>query len=65
VRERTEKMLVHAFGQKTPYAGETTGETTSHPTKLSKNDSQVIGYSHATKLSKYDSQVAGYQHELS
>src|SRR5450759_5515528 len=28
---------------------ETTGETTSHLTRLSKNDSQVIGYSHPTK----------------
>jgi len=26
--------------------GKTTGETTSHLTRLSKNDSQVIGYSH-------------------
>jgi hypothetical protein len=40
--------------------GVTTGETTSHLTRLSKNDSQVIGYSHSTKLSKDDSQVAGY-----
>src|SRR5450759_1758380 len=41
----------------------TTGKTTSHLTRLSDNDSQVIGYSHSTKLSKNDSQVAGYQGE--
>ncbi len=41
----------------------TTDKTTSHLTRLSKNDSRVIGYSHSTKLSKYDSQVAGYQDE--
>jgi hypothetical protein len=36
----------------------TTGETTSHLTRLSKNDSQVIGYSHSTKPTSW--QVAGY-----
>ena len=36
------------------------GGTTSHLTRLSKNDSQVIGYSHSTRLSKDDNQVAGY-----
>ncbi|MBI5437605.1 MAG: translational GTPase TypA [Nitrosomonadales bacterium] len=36
-----------------------TGET-SHLTRLSKNDSQVIGYSHSTRPSKNDGQVAGY-----
>ena len=38
----------------------TTGETTSHLTRLSKNDSQVIGYSHPTRLPKDASQVVGY-----
>ena len=38
----------------------TTGETTSHLTRLSRNDSQVIGYSHSTRPSKDDDQVAGY-----
>ena len=36
----------------------TTGETTSHLTRLSQNDSQVIGYSHSTKAAS--GQVAGY-----
>jgi len=44
-----------------PTPDETTGETTSHLTRLPKNDSQVIGYSHSTRLSKHDNQVAGYQ----
>jgi hypothetical protein len=39
--------------------------TTSHLTRLSNDDSQVIGYSHSTKLSENDSQVAGYQDERS
>ncbi|MBI5627162.1 MAG: tRNA (cytidine(34)-2'-O)-methyltransferase [Nitrosomonadales bacterium] len=39
-----------------PYG--TTGETTSHLTRLSKNDNQVIGYSHSTKPAS--GQVAGY-----
>ncbi|TAN74317.1 MAG: tetraacyldisaccharide 4'-kinase [Gallionella sp.] len=39
-------------------SSETTGETTSHLTRLSKNDSQVIGYSHSTKHASV--QVAGY-----
>jgi 23S rRNA-/tRNA-specific pseudouridylate synthase len=47
----------------------TTGETTSHLTRLSKNDSQVIGYSHSTdetpshstRLSKNYNKVAGYR----
>jgi PAS domain S-box-containing protein len=42
----------------------TTGETTSHSTRLSKDDSQVAGYgettSHSTRLSKDGSQVVGY-----
>ncbi|MDD5385191.1 MAG: hypothetical protein PHG89_09985 [Gallionella sp.] len=38
----------------------TTGETTSHLTKLVKNISKVIGYSHLTRLPKDDSQVIGY-----
>ncbi len=41
---------------------ETTGETTSHLTRLPKNDSQVIGYSHLTRLPKNDSQVMGCSH---
>jgi VCBS repeat-containing protein len=43
----------------------TTDMTTSHLTRLSNDDSQVIGYSHSTKLSENDSQVAGYQDERS
>jgi hypothetical protein len=47
---------------------ETTGETTSHLTKL-QTAQQVIGYSHSTdgtpshstRLSKNDNQVAGYK----
>jgi len=35
--------------------------TTSHLTRLSKNNSQVIGYSHSTRLPKDGSQVAGYK----
>ena len=35
-----------------PRLDETTDGTTSHLTRLSKNDSQVIGYSHSTKLQK-------------
>jgi hypothetical protein len=35
---------------------ETTSETTSHPARLSKDDSLVIGYRQAVKAS----QVAGY-----
>jgi len=38
----------------------TTGETTSHLTRLPKNDSLVIGYSHSTRLIKNISQIAGY-----
>jgi hypothetical protein len=38
----------------------TTGETTSYLTRLSKYDSQVIGYSHSTKRAKNARQVAGY-----
>ena len=38
----------------------TTGETTSHLTRLSKDDSQVIGYSHSANPSKNDGQAAGY-----
>jgi peroxiredoxin len=49
--------------------GETTDETTSHLTRLSKDDSQVIGYSHptgettshSTRLSTNDNQVSGYK----
>src|SRR3989338_7923185 len=40
---------------------ETTGETTSHLTRLSNNDSQVIGYSHSTKPASW--QVAGYRND--
>jgi VCBS repeat-containing protein len=43
----------------------TTDMTTSHLTRLSNDDSQVIGYSHSTKLSENDSQVAGHQDERS
>jgi hypothetical protein len=32
------------------FLGETTGETTSHPTKQPKNGCQVVGYSHSTRL---------------
>ena len=39
--------------------GDTTDRTASHLTKLSKDDSKVIGYSHSTKLSENDSQIAG------
>src|SRR3989338_9916658 len=39
----------------------TTGETTSHLTRLSNNDSQVIGYSHSTKPASW--QVAGYRND--
>ncbi|MDP2852013.1 MAG: FGGY family carbohydrate kinase, partial [Gallionella sp.] len=42
------------------FSDETTGGTTSHLTRLSKNDSQVIGYSHSTRLPNNGSQVAGY-----
>lgn len=34
--------------------------TTSHLIRLSKNDSQTIGYSHSTRLPKDGRQVAGY-----
>jgi len=43
---------------------ETTGEATSHLTRLSKNDSQVIGYSHSTSLPKDGNQVAGYNSKV-
>jgi hypothetical protein len=43
---------------------ETTGETTSHPTKQPEDGCQVVGYSHSTSLSKDDSQVAGYRELL-
>jgi hypothetical protein len=39
---------------------ETTGGTTSHLTRLSKNDIQVIGYSHSATPPKNDGQAAGY-----
>jgi len=39
---------------------ESPGETTSHLTRLSKDDSQVIGYSHPTGLAKNAIQAAGY-----
>ncbi len=39
----------------------TTGEPTSHLTRLSNNDSQVIGYSHSTRRANNARQVAGYQ----
>src|SRR3990167_7852162 len=39
----------------------TTGETTSHLTRLSNNDSQVIGYSHSTKPAS--GPVAGYRND--
>jgi len=48
---------------------ETTNETTSHLTRLSKDDNLIIGYSHSTgettnhstRLSKIDNQLAGYR----
>ncbi len=42
----------------------TTGETTSHLTRLSENDSLVIGYSHSTRLPKDGNQLAGYTLKL-
>ena len=41
----------HSPRQDDVTTGETTDVTTSHLTKLSKNDSQVIGYSRSTRLS--------------
>ncbi len=38
----------------------TTDKTTSYLTRLSNNDSQVIGYSHSTKRANDARQVAGY-----
>jgi hypothetical protein len=50
--------LLRATPQRT--SDGTTGETTSHLTRLSKHDCQVIGYSQSTRLLKDNSQVAGY-----
>jgi hypothetical protein len=41
-----------------PEPDRTTGETTSHLTKAA--SCQVIGYSHPTRLSKNANQVVGY-----
>ncbi|MDD5383318.1 MAG: hypothetical protein PHG89_00380 [Gallionella sp.] len=39
---------------------EAAGETTSHLTRLSNNDGQVIGYSHSARPPKGGDQVADY-----
>ena len=43
-----------------PNPGETTDETTSHPTKQPEDGCQVVGYSHLTRPPESGSQVAGY-----
>jgi hypothetical protein len=42
---------------------ETTGETTSHPTKQPKDGCQVVGYSQSTQSPKNGDRVAGYKPE--
>lgn len=51
-------LAAMAYPLRVQSSGGTTGMTTSHLTRLSNNDSQVIGYSHLTKPAS--GQVAGY-----
>ena len=60
MKKATRKKVRNNQVQNLRSADETTGETTSHLTRLSNNDSQVIGYSHSTWRASAVRLVAGY-----